>query len=69
MDEVTYKRLQEKVEYLKGENQSLKNQLKRRDKKIKNIKMNGPDAGLIKANVKLMDELNDLKEKIQNESL
>lgn len=59
-----YESLGKKYENALQEIQSLKNKLKRRDRKIKEIQRSGPDADLLKANVALMDENNELKEKL-----
>lgn len=56
--------MKKEMSVLKNENKGLKISLKRRDEQIRKIQRSGPDAGLLKANVELMDEVNELKEKL-----
>lgn len=64
MAKLSYENLERRHALALQEIQSLKNKLKRRDKLIRGIQKNGPDADLIKANVALVDEVNELKEKL-----
>lgn len=59
-----YQNLEDKYHIVREENQSLKNKLKRRDKQIRDMQKSGPDANLVKANIALLDEVNELKEKL-----
>ena len=64
MSKLSYENLEKRHALALQEIQSLKNKLKRRDKQIREMQKNGPDADLIKANVALVDEVNELKEKL-----
>lgn len=64
MDISRYEKLEQRNDFLKVEIQSLKNKLKRRDKQIRDMQKSGPDADLVKANIALLDEVNELKEKL-----
>lgn len=64
MSKSTYENLEKRHAFALQEIQSLKNKLKRRDKKIRELQKSGPDADLIKANIALVDEVNELKEKL-----
>lgn len=64
MAKLSYENLEKRHALALQEIQSLKNKLKRRDKQIREMQKNGPDADLIKANVALVDEVNELKEKL-----
>lgn len=64
MAKLSYENLEKRHALALQEIQSLKNKLKRRDKQIREMQKNGPDADLVKANIALVDEVNELKEKL-----
>lgn len=64
MSGTSYQAMQKQIKELKEENKGLKISLKRRDERIKKMHREGPDANLLRANVELMDEVNELKEKL-----
>lgn len=64
MAKLSYENLEKRHALALQEVQSLKNKLKRRDKQIREMQRSGPDADLLKANIALVDEVNELKEKL-----
>lgn len=64
MAKLSYENLEKRHALALQEIQSLKNKLKRRDKQIREMQRSGPDADLLKANIALVDEVNELKEKL-----
>lgn len=64
MAKLSYENLEKRHALALQEVQSLKNKLKRRAKQIKEMQRSGPDADLLKANISLVDEVNELKEKL-----
>lgn len=64
MAKLSYENLERRHSHALQEIQGLKNKLKRRDKQIREMQRSGPDADLVKANIALVDEVNELKEKL-----
>lgn len=64
MSKLSYENLERRHSHALQEIQGLKNKLKRRDKQIREMQRSGPDADLVKANIALVDEVNELKEKL-----
>ena len=64
MAKLSYENLERRHAHALQEIQGLKNKLKRRDKQIREMQRSGPDADLLKANIALVDEVNELKEKL-----
>lgn len=63
---MNYSEMEKQISALKQEKKSLEKKLERREKRIREMERSGPDADLLRANIQLANEVNDLKSDIEH---